>query len=147
MFLIIQMFKAFCYGWSKLRMTQTFKNDPRIKNMPQTSKRLSQKNPQKKNQNQHPFCPKYVKVWISRKKSSWPNLGSFQAHFPWAEKKKKTCGKIAYFLWWANGPYSPGLGQSASFTLEIFCEAAADLSNSALCNWDAPQCREVLPRL
>ena len=25
----------------------------------------------------------------------------------------KTCGNVAYFPWWANGPYSPGLGQWA----------------------------------
>ena len=50
------------------------------------------------------------KVWISRKKSSWPHLGPSHAIFSMDRKKKST---IAYFPWWANGPYSPGLGSCA----------------------------------
>ena len=35
-----------------------------------------QQNPKNQNsQNPNPFCPKCGKVWVSRKKSSWPHLG------------------------------------------------------------------------
>ena len=45
--------------------------------------------------------------------SSWPHLVQFQAHFSMGQKNAKTCPKLAYFPWWANGPYSPGLGSSS----------------------------------
>ena len=51
------------------------------------------------------------KVWISRQKSSWPHLVPFQAIFSVDQKHKNA--KKTYFPWWANGPYSPGLGSCA----------------------------------
>ena len=54
------------------------------------------------------------KVWISGKKnSSPPHLGAFQAKFSMGQKHTKNCRNFAYFPWWANGPYSPGLGSSS----------------------------------
>ena len=49
------------------------------------------------------------KVWITRKTSSWHHLGPSQAIFSMDQKIKKI-DFVAYFPWWANGPYSPGLG-------------------------------------
>ena len=43
------------------------------------------------------------KVWISRKKSSWPYLGPSEAIFSIGRKIQKTM-KNTYFPWWANGP-------------------------------------------
>ena len=45
------------------------------------------------------------KVWISRKKSSWPHLGPSGPIFCVGRKKKWE--NFVYFPWWANGPYSP----------------------------------------
>ena len=44
------------------------------------------------------------------KKSSWPYLRPSQAIFSMDQKNQKDDNTIAYFPWWANGPYSPGLG-------------------------------------
>ena len=53
------------------------------------------------------------KVWISRKKKPRPHLGQFQANFCVGRKTQKKYHAFAYFPWWANGPYSPGLGSCA----------------------------------
>ena len=50
------------------------------------------------------------KVWISRKKILPAPFGAIPCHFLHGPKKSKKCQKFAYFPWWANGPYSPGLG-------------------------------------
>ena len=44
------------------------------------------------------------KVWISRKKSSWPYLGPSEAIFSIGRKNQKKIQNFAYFPWWANGP-------------------------------------------
>ena len=44
------------------------------------------------------------KVWISRKKSSWPYLGPSGPIFFHGPEKSKKCSNFAYFPWWANGP-------------------------------------------
>ena len=46
-------------------------------------------------------------------KSSWPHLGPSQAIFSMDRQKSKNRTNIVYFSWWANGPYSPGLGSCA----------------------------------
>ena len=51
------------------------------------------------------------KVWISRKKSSWPYLGPSEVIFSMDRKNAKNANFFSYFPWWANGPYSPGVGQ------------------------------------
>ena len=50
------------------------------------------------------------KVWISWKKILLAPFGSIPGHFLHGQKKCKQMTKFAYFHWWANGPYSPGLG-------------------------------------
>ena len=50
------------------------------------------------------------KVWISRKKSSWPYLGPSEAIFLIGRKNILKIRNVAYFAWWANGPCSPGVG-------------------------------------
>ena len=48
------------------------------------------------------------KVWISRNKAS---LGPSEAIFSMDPGKSKNMHNfVAYFPWWANGPYSPGVG-------------------------------------
>ena len=38
-------------------------------------------------------------------------FGALPAHFLRGPEKSKNCLNFAYFPWWANGPYSPALGQ------------------------------------
>ena len=58
------------------------------------------------------------KVWISRKKTApGPIWGHPWPFFAWAGKSKNI-GNLAYFPWWANGPYSPGLGKWLQY---FFC--------------------------
>ena len=44
------------------------------------------------------------------KNSSRLHLGPFQANLSIGQKNVKNCINVAYFPWWANGPYSPNLG-------------------------------------
>ena len=37
-------------------------------------------------------------------------FGALPGHFLRGPEKSKNCPNFAYFPWWANGPYSPGLG-------------------------------------
>ena len=37
-------------------------------------------------------------------------FGAIPGHFLRGPEKSKNCPNFAYFPWWANGPYSPGLG-------------------------------------
>ena len=53
------------------------------------------------------------KVCISRKKISWSHLGPSKAIFSMDRKKCEKWSNFVYFPWWANGPYSPGLGSCA----------------------------------
>ena len=50
------------------------------------------------------------KVWISRKQILPAPFGAILGHFFHGPEKSKKYTKFAYFPWWANGPYSPGLG-------------------------------------
>ena len=50
------------------------------------------------------------KVFLCRKKSVPAPFGAIWAHFLRGPEKSKNCQNFAYFPWWANGPYSPGLG-------------------------------------
>ena len=50
------------------------------------------------------------KVWTGRKKNLLAPFGAIPGHFVHGPEKSKKCTKFAYFPWWANGPYSPGLG-------------------------------------
>ena len=65
------------------------------------------------------------KVWISRKKSSWSLLGPFQANFSMGRKKYKKSDSPTHFPWWANGPYSPGLGSLERLTARVTCVASS----------------------
>ena len=50
---------------------------------------------------------------LAGKRPSRPYLGLSQAILSIDRQKKhkqKKCSKFANFPWWANGPYSPGLG-------------------------------------
>ena len=47
------------------------------------------------------------KVWISRKKTSWPHLGPFQANFSWAGKMQKLFMFLPIFLGGPMGPIHP----------------------------------------
>ena len=53
---------------------------------------------------------KVGKVWISRTKVLLAPFGAIPGHFLRGPEKSKKCQFFAYFPWWANGPYSPGLG-------------------------------------
>ena len=53
------------------------------------------------------------KIWISRKKILLAPFGAIPCHFLNGPKKSKEYTKFANFSWWANGPYSPGLGSCA----------------------------------
>ena len=48
---------------------------------------------------------------LAGKRTSRPHLGPSQAIFCVGRKIQKLQTKIAYFPWWANGPYSTALGQ------------------------------------
>ena len=37
-------------------------------------------------------------------------FGAISGHFLHGPEKCKKCQNFAYFPWWANGPYSPGVG-------------------------------------
>ena len=50
------------------------------------------------------------KVWISRKKILPALFGAIWGHFFHRPEKSEKWQNFAYFPWWANGPYSPGLG-------------------------------------
>ena len=50
------------------------------------------------------------KVWISKTKILLAPFRAILGHFFHGPGKSKKCTKIAYFPWWADGPYSPGLG-------------------------------------
>ena len=43
------------------------------------------------------------------KNAPGPIWGHLRPFFPWTGKNEKCCF-FAYFPWWANGPYSPGVG-------------------------------------
>ena len=43
------------------------------------------------------------KVLSSKKKSSWPHLGQFQANFSMDRENAKKHLMFASFPWWANG--------------------------------------------
>ena len=58
------------------------------------------------------------KVWISRKKQLPAPFGAIPGHFLRGPEKSKKCWNFAYFPWWANGPYSPGLGKWLQY---FFC--------------------------
>ena len=62
------------------------------------------------------------------KKSSWPHLGPSEAIFSMDRKNSKTCTKFAYFPWWANGPYSPGVQCLA------WPDALVQVERQAFCN-------------
>ena len=50
------------------------------------------------------------KVWIRRKKSSWPHLGPSEAIFSMDWKNVKNAKKMPISLGGPMGPYSPGVG-------------------------------------
>ena len=50
------------------------------------------------------------KVWISRKKSSWPYLWRSEAIFSMDQENPKNDKILTIFLGGPMGPYSPGLG-------------------------------------
>ena len=50
------------------------------------------------------------KVWISRKKSSWPCLGPSEAIFSMDRKNAKNCKGLPIFPWWALAAIHPGWG-------------------------------------
>ena len=50
------------------------------------------------------------KVWISREKILLGPFGALWAHFLRGPEKCKKCQNVVYFPWWANAPYSPGVG-------------------------------------
>ena len=54
------------------------------------------------------------KVWISRKKNLLAPFGALWAQFLRGPEKSEKCQNFAYSPWWANGPYSPGLGSRNS---------------------------------
>ena len=58
------------------------------------------------------------KVQISRKKQLPAPFGAISGKFFQGPEKCKNCRKNAYFPWWANGPYSPGLGKWLQY---FFC--------------------------
>ena len=69
------------------------------------------KNPKNKNsQNQNPFCPECRQYFSMPEKGVPAPFGALPAHFLRGPEKSKNCQNFAYFPWWANGPYSPGLG-------------------------------------
>ena len=49
------------------------------------------------------------KVWISKKKNLPAPFGFISGNFLCGPEKCKKCKNVAYFPWWANGTYSPGL--------------------------------------
>ena len=55
-------------------------------------------------------APNDGKVWLSRRKILLAPFGAISGIFPWTGKYKILLN-VAYFPWWANGPYSPSLGQ------------------------------------
>ena len=57
------------------------------------------------------------KVWFSRKKILPILFGSIWGHFFHGPKKSKKYQDFASFPWWANRPYSPGLGHVHVFGL------------------------------
>ena len=71
------------------------------------------------------------KVWISRKKNLLAPFGAIPCHFLHGPNKSKKSTKFAYFPWWANGPYSPGLGSCAGVILakcQLLCERGLNTS-------------------
>ena len=51
---------------------------------------------------------------LAEKRTSRPHSGPSQAIFCVGQKnRKKKSDVCSYFPWWANGPYSPGLGSCA----------------------------------
>ena len=49
-------------------------------------------------------------IFLSRKKTFPAPFGALWAQFLRGPEKSKKYKNFAYFPWWANGPYSPGLG-------------------------------------
>ena len=95
------------------------------------------KNKKNKNsQNQNPFCPKCREYFFKPEKNLpgpiWGPPGPF---FAWAGKIQKKCQKIAYFPWWAHGPYSPGLewGKMQKQKSLGACECPQDIAKD-MCN-------------
>ena len=50
------------------------------------------------------------KVWISRNKILLALFGAIPSNFSYGPNKSTKCYKNVYFPWWANGPYSAGVG-------------------------------------
>ena len=72
------------------------------------------KNPKNENsQNQNPFCPKCRRGFFKPEKGVPAPFGALPGHFLRGPEKSKKCNMFAYFPWWANGPYSFGLGSCA----------------------------------
>ena len=59
---------------------------------------------------QNPFCPKCRQGFLCQKKNVPAPFGTLPAHFLRGPEKSKNCPNFVNFPWWANGPYSPGLG-------------------------------------
>ena len=64
---------------------------------------------QKNIKNQIRSAQNVGKVWISRKKSSWPYLRPSETIFSMGWKNPKIVKILFIFPWWANWPCSPGL--------------------------------------
>ena len=74
------------------------------------SRRLRSKKSEKKISKSKSVLPKMsARSGLVGNKSSWPYLGPSKAILSKDQKNQKTI-KNADFLWWANGPDSPGLG-------------------------------------
>ena len=50
------------------------------------------------------------KVFLMPEKRIRAPVGALPAHFLRGPEKSQKNQNFAYFPWWANGPYSPGLG-------------------------------------
>ena len=77
---------------------------------PGNSKLWDPKNGGKNIKNQIRSAQNVGKVWISRKKSSWPYLGPSEAIFPWTEKIMNMLKVCIFFLGGALAAIHPGWG-------------------------------------
>ena len=64
---------------------------------------------------------------ISRKTYPGPIWGHFKQYFSMDLKDTNTVKQTAYFPWWANRPYSPGVGSCAG-VVKSSCEAKTSLN-------------------
>ena len=72
------------------------------------------------------------KVWIGQKNTFPAPFGAIPGNFLHGPKKSTNLSKITYFPWWANWPYSPGVGA------ERLSTGAGNVSGSVSqegCNW------------